>query len=256
MPSPFPGMDPYLEHPHIWQGLHNRLIVAIANEISAQLAGSYYVDIQQRVYLNEAEEPTEFRIPDVSVLNASGNGDAPTSSLDAAFAESEDRAVAVKVPIPEEVRETYLEVREGGSDYLITAIELLSPTNKRRGRGRQLYEDKRMEMLGTRTNLVEIDLLRAGEPMRLIGNGIHSDYRILVARGGKSIAMLYPSSECVSASRGSLYLCAAMMMNQSLTSVDCCLTYMAAPDTICGWTTPRSLRRRSPAQMRYGLMLC
>jgi hypothetical protein len=29
MPSPFPGMDPYLENPEFWPGVHNRLIVAI-----------------------------------------------------------------------------------------------------------------------------------------------------------------------------------------------------------------------------------
>lgn len=192
MPSPFPGMDPYLEHPLIWPGLHHRLIVAIADGISSQLSNRYYVDIEQRVYLSESNEPDAFRIPDVSVVGASGNGDASDASLSSALEGADGMAVAVRVPLPEEAREGYLEVREAGSNYLITAIEILSPTNKRAGTGRALYEEKRMELLGTWTNLVEIDLLRAGEPMRIISNGIHGDYRILVVRGGRSRGMLYP----------------------------------------------------------------
>ena len=101
--------------------------------------------------------------------------------------------LAVRVPLPDEVRETYLEVREVGTDYVITVLEVLSPTNKRPGRGRRLYEDKRMEVLTTRSHLVEVDLIRFGEPMPLIDNGRVSDYRILVSRGdSRPNAILYP----------------------------------------------------------------
>jgi hypothetical protein len=91
--------------------------------------------------------------------------------------------LTVRVPLPDEVRETYLEVRETGTDYVITVVEILSPTNKRPGRGRRIYEDKRLDVLATRTHLVEIDLMRAGEPMPIMGNDSTSDYRILVSRG-------------------------------------------------------------------------
>ena len=192
MPSPFPGMDPYLERSSIWPGLHHRLITAIADEISSQLGDRYYVDIEQRVYLSEPEEAGTFRIPDVSILSASGNGDGSGQEMMGMRDTSGATAVAVEIPIPEEVREAYLEIRDSEHNYMITAIEVLSPTNKRPGSGRTLYEEKRRELLGTWTNLVEIDLLRAGEPMAFKSNGIRSDYRILVARGGKSKAMLYP----------------------------------------------------------------
>ncbi len=72
---------------------------------------------------------------------------------------------------------------------VVTSIEVLSPTNKLPGRGRREYEEKRLETLGTRTSLVEIDLLRGGEPMpaRLrdwpAGTRPPGDYRIVVARG-------------------------------------------------------------------------
>jgi hypothetical protein len=65
----------------------------------------------------------------------------------------------------------------------VTVLEILSPTNKRPGRGRRIYEDTRMEVLASRTHLVEIDLVRAGEPMPITGNGRGCDYRMLVSRG-------------------------------------------------------------------------
>ncbi|MBV8886966.1 MAG: DUF4058 family protein [Chroococcidiopsidaceae cyanobacterium CP_BM_RX_35] len=37
MPSPFPGMDPYLEQPALWSSFHSRLIVAIADAIVVYL---------------------------------------------------------------------------------------------------------------------------------------------------------------------------------------------------------------------------
>jgi hypothetical protein len=91
--------------------------------------------------------------------------------------------LTVQIPLPDTVRKTYLEVRETGTDYVVTALEFLSPMNKRPGRGRRIYEDKRVDVLATRTHLVEIDLIRAGEPMPIIGNGSASNYRILVSRG-------------------------------------------------------------------------
>ena len=193
MPSPFPGMDPYLEHPLIWPDVHSALMVAIRDDISEQLSPRYYVALESRVYLNEPGEPDSFKIPDVSVLSTSENGDGSSDEMSAMYDTSGGTAVAVEIPIPEEVRESYLEIRDSEHHYMITAMELLSPTNKRPGRGRALYEEKRRDLLGTWTNLVEIDLLRAGEPMAFKANGIlHSDYRILVAHGGKSRAMLYP----------------------------------------------------------------
>jgi hypothetical protein len=82
-----------------------------------------------------------------------------------------------------------LEVREAATGDVVTLIEVLSPTDKLPGRGRCEYQEKRLATLGTRTNLVEIDLLRGGEPMpaRLRGwppdAPAPGDYRILVARG-------------------------------------------------------------------------
>ena len=191
MPSPFPGMDPYLEHPWIWPGVHNRLIVAIGDAIVAQVRPRYYVDIEQRVYVGEIDDPKSPRIPDISVISTSNNG-----GIEPGFRQKglpNATVITVELPVPDEIRETYLEVRDTQDGKLVTALEILSPTNKRPGRGRELYERKRREILGTSTNLVEIDLLRAGEPMLFFyANGaISSDYRILVRRDGRSTATLH-----------------------------------------------------------------
>ncbi|MBE9066083.1 DUF4058 family protein, partial [Leptolyngbya cf. ectocarpi LEGE 11479] len=80
-----------------------------------------------------------------------------------------------------EVQERYLEIREGTTGTVITTIELLSPKNKRSGAGRDAYLQKRQQVLGSRTNFVEIDLLRGGRPLPMKGN-MASDYRILISR--------------------------------------------------------------------------
>jgi hypothetical protein len=88
----------------------------------------------------------------------------------------------VNLPFFEKVREGYLEIRDARTHTVVTVIEVLSPSNKAPGAGRDEYESKRRQVLATVTNLVEIDLLRAGEPMEMQPLS-KSDYRILVRAG-------------------------------------------------------------------------
>jgi hypothetical protein len=60
------------------------------------------------------------------------------------------------------------------------AIEILSPKNKR-GDGRIGYLKKRQAILQSQTHLVEINLMRAHQPMPLVGISQLGDYRILVS---------------------------------------------------------------------------
>lgn len=41
MPSPFPGMDPFLEHPAIFPGLHERLIAYLSESLQGRLPEPY-----------------------------------------------------------------------------------------------------------------------------------------------------------------------------------------------------------------------
>jgi hypothetical protein len=168
-------MDPYLERPSLWPNVHSSLIVALRDDLAPRLRPRYYVSIEERTYLLEPGGGLAFSTyPDAAVIGET----APTYQTYS----SGSQVIEVELPLPEEIRETYLEIREAKDDKrVITVIELLSPTNKRPGRGRELYEQKRLLLLGTKTHLVEIDLLRAGESPAMRGSpGSH--YHILISR--------------------------------------------------------------------------
>jgi hypothetical protein len=60
MPSPFPGMDPYLEQEILWHDFHERFLPAAAAQISAQVLPRYIVLIDEHVYLNDVDEREAF----------------------------------------------------------------------------------------------------------------------------------------------------------------------------------------------------
>ena len=128
-------------------------------------------------------------IPDVMVqppINAEN------STTNVAILSPPAQPITVTVPIPETIRQSYLEVRKVGTNQVVTAIEILSPVNKRLGKGRETYEAKRQNVLGSFTHLVEIDLLRQWEPMPILEQNIQSRYRILVSRSDRRpLADLY-----------------------------------------------------------------
>ncbi len=180
MPSPFPGMNPYLEHPEIWPGVHHWLIIEIARFLSPKLRPKYRVAVEVRMYETPSENSLLVGIPDLIVKRSSTT---TTAITNVAVAAPTTQPSKVTVPVPEIIKEGYLEIREVGTEAVITSIEILSPANKRSGKGRQIYEKKRLQVLGSLTHLVEIDLLRAGEPLPFFGNNISSQYRILISRG-------------------------------------------------------------------------
>jgi hypothetical protein len=181
MPSPFPGMNPYLEHPEIWPGVHHLLISEIVRFLSPKLRPKYRVAVEVRMYESPNENSLLVGIPDLIVKRSSTVTNPETTNV--AVAAPTTKPTKVRVPVPEIIKEGYLEIREVGTEEVITSIEILSPANKRSGKGRQIYEKKRLQVLGSLTHLVEIDLLRAGEPLPFFGNNISSQYRILVSRG-------------------------------------------------------------------------
>ncbi|NEQ52676.1 MAG: DUF4058 family protein [Leptolyngbya sp. SIO3F4] len=181
MPSPFPGMNPYLEHPGLWAGIHHRLITAIANALEPQIQPKYIVAIEERVYEVSGETSVLVGIPDVAVQQTKGaTADLPTNL---ALAEPTTQPIEVTLPLPELLTEGYLEIRAVETGEVITAIEVLSPKNKQTGVGRLRYESKRAAVIASPTHLVEIDLLRQGKPLTTLGHSVESDYRILISRG-------------------------------------------------------------------------
>lgn len=180
MTSPFPGMDPYLENPTRWQSVHPQLVSGLPALIEPLLPEGYALSVEERVYLSlPGDDSLRLRRPDAMVIDT-----APWIERGGAAVATVPRGFEVLVPDEEPVRELYLTVRAVGSDSeVITVIEVLSPTNKLPGPGRDEYLSKRGAVLATRTNLVEIDLLRYGARMPAGGAPGGFDYGILICRG-------------------------------------------------------------------------
>src|SRR5438105_6581042 len=88
MEFPFPGMDPYLEHPVLWEAVHARLIIAMANQLQPQLDPRYIASVEERVFV----EGPQRRIPDVWVQKVEeGPRESPQSEAQG------DTAVIVEV---------------------------------------------------------------------------------------------------------------------------------------------------------------
>jgi hypothetical protein len=176
MPSPFPGMDPFLEDPFFWHQVHSRLIVALANDLGGKLRPKYYAAIETRTYLEEGDDRIFVGVPDAIVFTSSAQSAANAATLTLPIAQPQK----VRLVEPIEVKERYLEIRKVGSHEVIAAIEVLSPTNKQ-GEGRKIYLKKRQTMLESASHFVAIDLLRGAQPIRVEGSQGRSDYRILVS---------------------------------------------------------------------------
>jgi hypothetical protein len=185
-------MDPFLEDPAIWPDVHNSLIAGIRDRLSPVLRPHYVVRLEERTYLSEPEGLVFLGRPDLAVhIGATTDDSGPSGGHP--LSRAPGGVLTVEVPAPDHLRETYIEVRTQGGE-VITVLEVLSPTNKS-GEGRRIYEGKRLAVLATRTNLVEIDLLRGGDPMTVFGADHRSDYRILVSRADRRpLAELRPFS--------------------------------------------------------------
>jgi hypothetical protein len=163
MPSPFLGMDPYLENPEFFPGLHDRLINELSADLQKSLPPAYYAEIRSRVWVDYVERPFE---PDVNVVRNLRRIEPPENGVEIVVGVGADPVVVVapEFAADDEDRELYAEIYTiQGERRLVTAIEVLSPSNKARGTdGRHLYIRKQREIIDSKTHLVEIDLLRGG----------------------------------------------------------------------------------------------
>ena len=161
MPSPFPGMNPYLENPIQWTGTHQGLIGAMRAILNKSLPKGYVARADERCHII----PTERSVyPDVFVKRPSklsGKGGGASVMLDAP-----NEPLIIEALSAPEPPEPFLEIRHA-SDWgrVVTAIEILSPGNKTQGsEGRRVYLRKQNETLQSNAHLIEIDLLRGGPP--------------------------------------------------------------------------------------------
>lgn len=143
MPSPFPGMDPYLESPDLWPDVHHGFISEVQRSLNTQLRPIYVARVKVRVYA-ATDEPTGHQI---------------------------------------EVEEAYLTIRHLESNSLVAVLEVMSPSNKTNGSaGRRSFMENRREVLASEVHWIEIDLLRAGTSSSP-ELAPASDYHVFVSRG-------------------------------------------------------------------------
>jgi hypothetical protein len=165
MPSPFPGMDPYLESPDWFPDLHGSLIIFMKSMLQRSLPGSYYAQSSQRVWLEHTQHHFE---PDVEVARSAPKARKRSRGGGLTLAEPRtDGPLVVTVETIEHgpFKQSFLEVRRrrGREIQIVTSIEVLRPSNKKTGSpGREMVLEKQRKTLDSATHLVEIDLLRGG----------------------------------------------------------------------------------------------
>lgn len=151
MASIFPGMDPYLEDSAIWSGVHNAMAVYVRDHLQPRLQPRYIAALEERVFVDVTDRAT------VLTGALKRRGTRPTEdALDA------DTPEVIQIHALE-LHESYVTILDRHADQkVVTVIELVGPTKKCAGPGRESYLAKQREVLASGVHLVEIDLVRAG----------------------------------------------------------------------------------------------
>lgn len=136
MPSPFPGMDPFIEACGLWEDFHPKLIGEIERTLDGLVPERYFVSLAARNYIAIAgAEGKDFHpfIPDVGVSSAMGRPSPKSGAV--AEAAPKSGAIGMQAFVAEPFRETFIEIIEGDAErHLVTSIKVLSPSNKRPAR--------------------------------------------------------------------------------------------------------------------------
>ncbi|MGP0067904.1 MAG: DUF4058 family protein [Isosphaeraceae bacterium] len=181
MPSTFPGMDPFLEDQGYWRELHTLFLGWTQDALAERVPDAYEVRIEERLSLVYEPEVDTKRgtLPDVAILrlprpSRAGTPTSGTMTL-------EPVALALPRSGVEEVSEARLEIRRLSDRELVTAIELLSPSNKE-APGEPLYSQKRLELIHQPVHLVELDLLIRGKRLVMEDELPEGHYYAFVSR--------------------------------------------------------------------------
>jgi len=187
MPSPFPGMNPYLEGPEIWEDFHAALAAEIRAQLAIQLRPKYVAILTPKVTYDQVgiqtappEQPQLIK-PDVALYRR--NTYQPHGGVAVMIPPAPLIGVAM-VEVP--VKTQRIEIREVGTHALVTVIELLSPVNKRPSHHAfKEYQRKRRDLMRTDVHLLELDLLRGGTRSPLMTELPKFPYFVFLSRAFK-----------------------------------------------------------------------
>ena len=183
MPSPFPGMDPYLEG-HEWMSFHVQFCVEIARQLAPKIRPRYAARTMRRFVTDTPEELAIIAksgniIPDVGVAERTpvplpiDGGTGGVAVL--------EPTLRIATKMPEMIPQYAVEIRDIEERQLVTLIEVLSPANKR-GEGYSEYVEKRTRILLSTSHLLEIDLLRNGKRVPMQEDLPDSPYFVFLSR--------------------------------------------------------------------------
>jgi len=177
MQSPFPGMDPYLESAAIWPDVHAGLIAAMRRQLQPRLSPRYVAVIVPYTAFETIDvNLSRFLVPDIAIIEHEQQRSVTATTVAPAPVVG---ALAVEI----ETRYSRLEVRTVRDETVVTAIELLSPANKRTGiDAADAYERKRREIIRSPIHLIEIDLLRGGRRPSLATPWTPTPYVVMLSR--------------------------------------------------------------------------
>lgn len=184
MPSPFPGMNPYFEQPSIWEDFHANLASEIQRQLAPRLRPKYYAAWTPRVTYDEIiiEAPPikpDVIKPDVGIYRT----ETSSQRLSGVVVATQSPPIIAQAVVEEVIKLHSIEIRQAETKSLVTAIEILSPVNKRAGH--EAFDDyvkKRRNLMRAPVNLLEIDLLRAGTRMPLLSELPGAPYFIFLHR--------------------------------------------------------------------------
>src|SRR4051812_38511575 len=113
MPSPFPGMNPYLERDDLWHDFHERFLQLAAEALGSRVRPHYVVKVDEHIHIHELfDAPTQARHPAMDIEQLA-----------------------------------FVQVRDIRSREVVTVIELLGRSYKRLGTDREQYLARREQVL-------------------------------------------------------------------------------------------------------------
>lgn len=183
MKSPFPGMDPFLEG-YLWPDVHTELAGAIKSLLAPQLAPKYVARLNTYT-VDDATPESEIGImyPDVAIFKQNQTLKEPEVLYESAEANISEPTLTIPSNKSIEVNIPVVEIRDVAKNRLITAIEILSPVNKRKP-GLEVYREKRQDLHRSGVHLLELDLLRRGTRPFVHPRLPKADYLAMLLRVG------------------------------------------------------------------------
>lgn len=177
-------MDPYLENPSLWPDVHSRLMNEISDLIEPFLPPSYITQLETQILIDRVSisGPPTVVVPDVTVSQPSQPAPPfPGASIAGLAVAPATLRTTNQIEIEVPFRQISIEIRTVPDEQVVTIIELLSPINKREDD--EQYERKRERILLTSAHLLEIDLLRSGQRIKVHDRLPDAPYFIFLSRG-------------------------------------------------------------------------